>query len=103
MKHLILICAVALPPQAASAQQAETPFGLSELAPFADSFKELFEGFTEDMMPLMEQLSGKMSEMHVYEPPVVLPNGDILIRRKAKPEGTPDAEPKANPDGSIDL
>lgn len=103
MKHLILISAVALSPFSASAQEAETPFGFGELAPLAENFKDLFEDFAKDMLPLMEQLSDKMSDLHTYEAPEVLPNGDILIRRKPKSEDAPDAEPKANPDGSIDL
>ena len=103
MKQLFLICAVALTPLSASAQETEAPFGLGDLAPFAETFRELFEGFTEDMLPLMEQLSDKMSDLNAYEAPEVQPNGDILIRRKPETEPVPDAEPKANPDGSIDL
>ncbi|WP_298261434.1 hypothetical protein [uncultured Litoreibacter sp.] len=103
MKHVIILCALALSPSHASAQDTSTPFGLEELAPLAENFRELFEGLAEDMLPLMEQLSDKMSDLNAYEAPEVLPNGDILIRRKPSPNVQPDAEPKVNPDGSIDL
>ena len=103
MKHLILICAITFSPLSATAQEAETPFGLGDLAPLAENFKELFEGFADDMLPLMEQLSDKMSDLNAYQAPEVLPNGDILIRRKPKLEAEPDTEPKVNEDGSIDL
>ncbi|MEP3347902.1 MAG: hypothetical protein ABJN34_02720 [Litoreibacter sp.] len=103
MKQLFMICAIALSPISANAQETESPFGLSDLAPLAENFKELFEGFADDMLPLMEQLSGKMSDLNAYEAPEVLPNGDILIRRKPKAETTPDPEPEVNQDGSIDL
>jgi hypothetical protein len=103
MKQLFLICAVALAPLSASAQEKELPFGFGDLAPLAENFRELFEGFAEDMLPLMEQLSEKMSDLNTYEAPEVLPNGDIIIRRKPQTKPAPDTEPKVNPDGSIDL
>ncbi|RLJ59097.1 hypothetical protein BCF46_1239 [Litoreibacter meonggei] len=103
MKQVFLICAVALAPFSASAQENEPPFGLGDLAPLADNFRDFFDAFTEDMMPLMKQLSEKMSDLNAFEAPEVLPNGDIIIRRKPKVEEAPDVEPKVNPDGSIDL
>ncbi|SFR43320.1 hypothetical protein [Litoreibacter janthinus] len=103
MKLRHVIWAISLSTLPTTAQDKEAPFGLGDLAPLAENFREFFEGFAEDMMPLMEQLSDKMSDLNAYEAPEVLPNGDILIRKKPKPEPEPDAEPKANPDGSIDL
>ena len=103
MKHLTLICALALLPHAAAAEETEAPFGLDELAPLAENFRDLFEGFAQDMLPLMEQLSDQMPDLNAYEALEVLPNGDILIRRKPKTEDAPSLKPKANLDGSIDL
>lgn len=103
MKQLLLICSLALSSLPAAAQEKSPPFGLGDLAPLAENFRELFEGFADDMMPLMEQLADKMSDLNAYEAPEVLPNGDILIRKKPKADDGPDAEPKVNPDGSIDL
>jgi len=103
MKRLFLICAVALAPLAASAQEKEPPFGFDDLAPLAENFRDLFEGLAKDMMPLMEQLADKMSDLNAFEAPEVLPNGDIIIRRKQKTDDVPGSGPKVNPDGSIDL
>lgn len=103
MRQIFFICALVLTPFPALAQEKEPPFGLGDLAPLAENFRELFEGLAEDMMPLMEQLSEKMSDLNAYEAPEILPNGDIIIRRKPKTEDLPDKEPKVNPDGSIDL
>lgn len=102
MKHL-LACTIALMPLTATAEERDRTFGLDELAPLAENFRDLFEGFTQDMAPLMKQLAEKMSDLNAYEAPEVLPNGDIIIRRKPEPEKAPDDEPHANPDGSIDL
>ena len=102
MKQLFLICAVALVPVAAPAQE-KPPLGFGEFAPLAEDFREFFEGFAEGMKPLMEQLADKMSDLNAYHAPEVLPNGDIIIRRKPKTDDAPDEEPKVNPDGSIDL
>lgn len=103
MKQLFLICAVVLAPLSVSAQEKELPFSLGDLAPLAENFRDFFDKFTEDMMPLMEQLSDKMSDLNAFETPEILPNGDIIIRRKPKLDDAPDAAPEVNPDGSIDL
>nr|WP_321510655.1 hypothetical protein [uncultured Celeribacter sp.] len=62
----------------------------------------LMEQFFQDMEPALEELEGFVDDLSLYEAPVILPNGDILIRRK--PEG-PRAAPNPMPeDGdSIDL
>lgn len=37
--------------------------------------------------PLMEDLGDRLGELNAYERPVMLPNGDILIRRREAIEG----------------
>ncbi|SDX36170.1 hypothetical protein [Litoreibacter albidus] len=103
MKHLVLITAIAFCPLPAAAQDTSDSFGFGDLAPLAEGFRDLFEGIAEDMMPLMEQLSDKMTDLNAFEAPEVLPNGDILIRRKPEANPAPSPQPKVNPDGSIDL
>ncbi|WP_417277960.1 AAA+ family ATPase [Celeribacter sp.] len=61
--------------------------------------KLLLEHLFEDMGPALEELEGYVDDLNAYEAPVILPNGDILIRRK--PEVTPE-EPSI-PDEGIDL
>jgi|APEBP8051073178_1049388.scaffolds.fasta_scaffold00002_442 hypothetical protein len=53
----------------------------------------------EDMRPMAIQLMELMKNVDQYEAPVMLDNGDILIRRKTTP--TPLPEPPK--DGEIDL
>lgn len=69
--------------------------------------------------PLMDQLSIAIEDLPRYEAPVILPNGDILIRRKRDggPDHAPDAapprrdgpapgdpdDPRLRPDGSYEL
>lgn len=52
-------------------------------------FQLLLEGLSQEMSPMAEELSdgwqellGEMKDMSVFHPPEVLPNGDIIIRRK---------------------
>ncbi|MDN5786049.1 AAA+ family ATPase [Pseudorhodobacter sp.] len=63
----------------------------------------------KEMEPMARELAGMIGDVQNYEPPVQLPNGDILIRRKA---GAPPPKlpiPEANPpnamspDGQIEL
>ena len=69
------------------------------------------EDLAEDAAPLLDRMRRDLAEslegfegIGGYEAPEMLPNGDILIRRKrgeAGPDDAPLAEPNA--DGSIDL
>ncbi len=54
--------------------------------------------FLQEMGPAMTDLLGRIDDLRVYEMPELLPNGDIIIRRK------PDAGPLPPPeDGEIDI
>ena len=64
------------------------------------------EDLARDARPLMERLRGELGTAlgdlggpGAYELPEILPNGDIILRRKEPlPEGV-----ERNPDGSVDL
>ena len=96
MKQLLLAPAFALTLAAlpASAQTAETEqslwdWGMSffgdavteKLEPLAD-MKALIDQFGPAIAPTMEKLMALVDDMTNYEMPVMLDNGDILIRRK---------------------
>ena len=49
--------------------------------------------FADRMSPMVEQLKEMVDDLNAYEAPEMLPNGDIIIRRKPKPEPTDEAEP----------
>ena len=100
MRPLLLalsLCFLALPSVAQeSAPAPDTPLfeGLDELA---DGMRKLLEGLQDDVAPLMEDLSDQLRGLNAYHPPEVLPNGDIIIRRKAPSEMTPED------DGAVDI
>ena len=89
-----------------SAQEAEDdPSGMSlmergaqmfmegimrEMEPAMEDLKGLAETmgpdlrpFVEEMGPAFGELMGKIDDLSVYHPPEMLPNGDIILRRKA--------------------
>ncbi len=72
---------------------------IEDLQGFADEMEPAFRAFTERMGPLMADLFDKIDDINRYEVPEVLPNGDIIIRRK--PEDAPDAEPEEGGDIEI--
>ena len=57
----------------------------------------------EELAPLFEDLAEKLDDITAYHPPEVLPNGDIIIRRKTPPPDPLEDEVPVNPDGSVDL
>lgn len=69
-----------------------------ELAPTLDDMRALAEQFGPAIAPAFERMMALVDDMTNYEMPVMLENGDILIRRK------PDA-PKVEPpaDQGVDL
>ncbi|AVW90413.1 hypothetical protein [Celeribacter baekdonensis] len=63
----------------------------------------LLEQLFQQMEPALKELDGVMDDLNAYEPPVVLPNGDILIRRKPPTEAGPEPDQDAAPDGDIEI
>ncbi|MCP3970192.1 MAG: hypothetical protein GY717_07725 [Rhodobacteraceae bacterium] len=52
----------------------------------------LLRGLLGDIEPALRELEGALREMHAYHPPEILPNGDIIIRRKLPMKVTPPEE-----------
>ncbi|MEN8658601.1 hypothetical protein [Marivita sp.] len=68
---------------------------LRELEGLADEIEPAMRSFAEEMGPALRDLMEQVEDWSAYEPPVVLPNGDILLKRKqdAPPlEGLPPPE-----------
>ncbi|MEB3418219.1 hypothetical protein ACFSDD_14920 [Salipiger marinus] len=104
---LALVACLMVPP--ALAQEAEPEDGRSLMERGADLFLRglrdemdpalrglqdlatemgpALQGFLQQMGPALSGILDEVEDWSRYEPPVMLPNGDILIRRK------PDAEP----------
>jgi hypothetical protein len=68
-----------------SAADMEEGFSLLE-----EGTKLLLRGLLSEMEPALRELQGALRELDAYHPPEVLPNGDIIIRRKVPLEPAPD-------------
>lgn len=100
--HLLVPFLVILAAPPALAQEAEEGPGLIErgLALLFDGVEQEMQPHLDDMAqamqqlgPALDQLLALVDDMTNYEMPVMLENGDILIRRKpAAPQVTPPAD-----------
>jgi len=94
MKHFIATAAatfmLALPAQAG--ENSVDDF-LKRFEDFSNDAQTLMESWAEELAPKLEDLMAKMGDLSAYHPPEVLPNGDIILRRKRPEEHnqTPDA------------
>lgn len=55
---------------------------LRELEGLAKDMEPAIRSFAEEMGPALRDLMEQVEDWSAYDPPVVLPNGDILLRRK---------------------
>ena len=87
MKYLLLLMfGLAVSP--AFAQDEERGRDL-----MAEALRLFMQGFMAEMEPALEDLQGFVDNLNAYHPPEVLPNGDIIIRRKTPEEmGEPEGE-----------
>lgn len=81
---------------------------LNDLRGMAEQFGPSMQSFLEEMGPAFVDILEQVKDWSVYEVPEVLPNGDIIIRRKVVPqEETPEPDiPKADtvpPSGATDI
>jgi hypothetical protein len=74
---------IASPAQSDPKDWEELRKGLEELS---EDTQEFFESWVDELGPLLNSLRDKIDDLSEYEPPEVLPNGDIIIRRKPKLE-----------------
>ncbi|GAA6165975.1 hypothetical protein NBRC116590_36790 [Pelagimonas sp. KU-00592-HH] len=72
---------------------------LDELGTLAEEAGPALRQFAEEMGPALAELMAEIEDWSVYHPPEMLPNGDIIIRRK-QPEPTPE---EGTEDGAVDL
>lgn len=78
---------------ALAAALAATPVRAEPERPWSEQLEEAIRGLMDSVKPAIEELQGmvevfeSIDNLEHYEKPEVLPNGDIIIRRK------PDAPP----------
>jgi hypothetical protein len=81
-----------------------------EMEPAVRDFRDLAEEVTpelrrwaEEMGPALRDLAGRIGDLNDYHAPEMLPNGDIILRRKVPlAPDTPDV-PDMDPGGEIEL
>lgn len=78
--------------------RSEMEPALRDLGDMLATMGPAMQEFLRDMGPAMADLLGRIDDLSVYEAPELLPNGDIIIRRKS------DAGPLPPPqEGEIDI
>jgi len=107
MRRAILIALVASTPFAAVAQEGDPESEIDRGMSLLERGTELIiEGLLAEIGPEIEALLGTIDELRGYHPPEMLPNGDIIIRRRqpdAVPEAAPDVEEPDADTGDVEL
>lgn len=121
MKPIAAFLCLAVLTAPAAAQEPDEGLGLMEegarlffrgLMSEMDPAIEELEGLADDMLPLLRELRAEMGpafrtlleevdDWSAYRAPEILPNGDIILRRKVPL--TPDDAPEVPEDGPVDL
>lgn len=92
---LVIAAALSTSPALAQDESDQLSEGMNLLR---DGTQMLLEGLMSEFGPAMKDLEGRIDDLNAYEPPEILPNGDIIIRRK-QPVDTVDPDE----DGEIEL
>jgi len=71
---------------------------LESLRDQAEEMEPALRDFAERMGPALADLMDKIDDLSAYHPPEVLPNGDIILRRK-----TPQEMKDETPEGEIEI
>lgn len=79
--------------------QDEISPAMDELRLLAEEFGPAMQGFLSEMGPALAEIATQVEDWSAYEMPEILPNGDIIIRKKPVQE---DAKPP-KPDGQTDI
>ena len=82
-----------------------------EMAPAVDGLRDFAEqagpsmrSFFQEMGPALAEMMDEVQDWTRYYPPEMLPNGDIVIRRRPDPEPEPAPEQEEEPPaGSTDI
>ena len=69
---------------------------MREMEGLTEQLEPALRGFVQNMGPALGDILEQVEDFSKYHPPEVLPNGDIILRRKSSDE-------IEEPDGEIDL
>lgn len=92
MRHILLASLLVTTPAFLLAQ---------ETRPLEDELLDFFEDLTGPLLPLFDDLTGQIQDLSNYHAPEILPNGDILIRKRKPEEEAPKAAPEPQEDGDV--
>lgn len=70
---------------------------LQRMRELADEYGPALGSFLEEMGPAFGRMLEEVKDWAAYHPPEILPNGDIIIRKKIEPLDPPEAQPEAVP------
>lgn len=65
---------------------------IEEMEPAMRDLAGEMEAFASGMEPMLRELARRMRDVTDYEPPEMLPNGDIIIRKRRPDEFGPGGE-----------
>ena len=88
MRLIPLLCVVSIATSTAQAQDRETE-GIDLMG---EALRLFMQGLMQEMEPALEGMEGFLDNLDAYHPPEVLPNGDIIIRRKSPVDSDPPEE-----------
>lgn len=75
---------------------------LDDLMALADDMEPVLRDFVSEMGPAFVELLSQIEDLSAYHPPEILPNGDIILRKKT-PEEMPEVMPDEPIEGEIDI
>ncbi len=94
---VLAVClGLAVSPAVAQESDSELKEGMDLLS---EGTKLLLKGLMGEIEPALRDLEGALSDLNAYHPPEILPNGDIIIRRKVPKQ----VQPPLEDEGEIDL
>lgn len=67
---------------------------IEELEGFADQIEPRFREFWGEMGPALRDLMDEIEDWSAYHPPEILPNGDIILRKKTPQERQQEVAPE---------
>ena len=83
---VLLALSMTLPAAAQDAESEPVPVPEQGIDLMGEALKLFMRGLMQEMEPAIDDLSGFLDNLDAYHAPEVLPNGDILIRRKTPVE-----------------
>lgn len=65
---------------------------MKDLQGLAEEMEPALKGFVDSMGPALADLLSKVEDWSAYHPPEILPNGDIILRKRLPGEAAPDTD-----------